>query len=398
MAISFVGASTPAANANGKSTIIPAATVAGDYMVMIGSTAPVASTTATLTAPTGWDTLLPKQSYAPGLAVFGKVATAADAGTQITAGSNNNYVNVCVVVWRGVGSVSAISTSQTNLTAPPYTAPTLTTTVVNSWVVEVWGGGSSSGSTGVIISPPATVRAATAKTVAGSAAVIGVSDQIQVTPGPTSAQTATSVGGGTTRWAAISLVLAPKSIPPNAPVITSPAAGSTVDPRLPLNGSFTYSDSQGQAQTGYTVDASSDGGGTWTRVATGTTATSFTIPANTLPDTTAIQLRVATANAGYAGYSAYGTVAFTSDSWTYTTEVTGSATTASLDTTGFTAGSTYDVEVRVANSNGYSNWSPVAPFQSVLSNVAARVAGAWSVAPRYIRAAATWVLNNPVKK
>lgn len=183
--------------------------------------------------------------------------------------------------------------------------------------------------------------------------------------------------------------------PPSAPAVSTPAAAAVIDPRLPLPVSWTHSDPDSDAQSQWEVGYSVTGSGIWT-TKTGTTGSTYTIPADNLLDETSYDIRVRTSDA-VAGWGAYTTRTITASTWTTLTEALSSAQSANLDTTGFVA-SEYEVQTRTADAEGYGPWSAPVTFDAITTNVSVFWNGAFQAASRYIYFNGSWVQSNPVKQ
>lgn len=165
----------------------------------------------------------------------------------------------------------------------------------------------------------------------------------------TTIATYTSVTGqwhASTNYAII--VVEDGDIPP-AVSVTSPATDERVDPRLPLNVSWTYSDADGDVQTSYSILANG------VQVASGTgTATSVTIPANTLTDETDYTITVVATNAKGSGQA---TVDVVSNSWTEGVEVPSSAQSGIVTPNANEPGGTYELQVATTDATIFGPWS-----------------------------------------
>lgn len=134
--------------------------------------------------------------------------------------------------------------------------------------------------------------------------------------------------------------------------ITSHAGGEQFDPRLPLTIDYSYTDADGdpqmQREYGWRVV-----GGTWNTTTASTASASFTIPKNTIPDVSDIEVRVRAYDG--KGWGDYDTVSLRADSWTCVPEEVTAVQSGSIDATTFDQA--MEVEVRTADAVGYGPWS-----------------------------------------
>lgn len=144
----------------------------------------------------------------------------------------------------------------------------------------------------------------------------------------------------------------------NQPPAVNLSAIGTFDPRLPKTISWTFSDvDAGNTQTAYELDYRVSGG-TWSSLSTGTTASSYNVPANFFTDETEYEVRVRVKDA--TTWSVYDSEIFTTDSWTYYPEVQSSSEQATISTATLDTNSDYEVQVKVKDGYHYSAWSPSA--------------------------------------
>lgn len=135
--------------------------------------------------------------------------------------------------------------------------------------------------------------------------------------------------------------------------VTAPVASEQIDPRLPFDVTWNYSDPEGavQAQREVAWKLSSDS--VYSTIASGASnSSSFSIPANTLPDDSDIDIRVKV-NDGVNWTTKV--VSVRSDSWTYGPEVTSSVASGAIDLTG--SSGLYEAEVRTADAVEFGPWS-----------------------------------------
>lgn len=142
------------------------------------------------------------------------------------------------------------------------------------------------------------------------------------------------------------------------PTITSIANGARVDPRVPLTVSWTYSDPEGDAQTGYTITANG------VQIGSGTgTGTSHTIAANTLTDETEYTLTLTVTNAIGSGSTS---VSISSNSWVTGTVVNSSASSGIWMPNAGEPGGNYQVQVATSDATGFGPWSSTVTVNDVL--------------------------------
>jgi PKD repeat protein len=133
---SFVGsaASTNQTSTQQHSVTLPASIQAGDVLVLALSTN---SATATVSDPSGWSRRDAATMTSMSSVLWTKVATAADAGSTVTA-TTNAFVRGSVVAaaYRGVGSAEADLAPET-VNRAGHITPTATAPA-GSWVLSYW--------------------------------------------------------------------------------------------------------------------------------------------------------------------------------------------------------------------------------------------------------------------
>jgi len=139
--ISFVGSDSANRNSATHPVKVPAATEAGDVMVLLYTNN---STAVTVTAPSGWTEVAADQITAGGVTgrVWVKVAGASDAGSTVTpTASGLTKANATLLVYRGVDAtapVAAVETEFETVNRVTHTTPTITG-VQNGLLVSYWG-------------------------------------------------------------------------------------------------------------------------------------------------------------------------------------------------------------------------------------------------------------------
>lgn len=176
----------------------------------------------------------------------------------------------------------------------------------------------------------------------------------------------------TSTWTGGGRVLALVGNEPPTTAFTAPAEAAKIDPRLPLLVGWSHADVDGNPQAQWELGRRL-AGGSWTTQATAANANgSYTIPANTLPDESDIELRIRTHDGTTWGDYVYRTIR--SDSWTYLAEETTDLTTGAIPTDGFDPVE-YEVGVRTADAAGFGPWS--SPYRVEGEQVLVFTGGRW---------------------
>lgn len=175
--------------------------------------------------------------------------------------------------------------------------------------------------------------------------------------------------------------------------LTAPADASQVDPRLPV--AVTWSAITPVVGTArYQLRWRELGTTAWQTIVE-TTATSYTIPADSIPDELDIELAVLAYDGGV--WSAPDAHSIAWNSWLPAPEVLSAATSGSLDTTGLEPG-IYELAVHVADDQvGYGPLSQPVTFEIIGTNVQTMVGGVFQPTPRFVRVAGVWQTANPAK-
>jgi hypothetical protein len=135
--IGFVGSSTYDANGTSGTVTIPAATQAGDALLLFESHA---STSLTASAPAGWTLVGSTSTGNLRSAVFEKTATAADASSPVTVTfSGTVKAEVMVADYTNTaGSPIETAVSSTAASTATHTTPAVSGLTAGTWVVSFW--------------------------------------------------------------------------------------------------------------------------------------------------------------------------------------------------------------------------------------------------------------------
>lgn len=143
--VSFVGANSTNGNRANHSVTVPSGVQEGDTLVLAFA---MNSSTATITAPSGWTEL--KSGSIDGMQsrLWTKTASPTDAGTSVAvATSATSKSDVTVAAYRvdgGAASVTASDLAMKSSSISELTTPTVEVVEPGSWVVSYWGAKSSS--------------------------------------------------------------------------------------------------------------------------------------------------------------------------------------------------------------------------------------------------------------
>jgi PKD repeat protein len=207
--IAFIGQASSNENAISHSVTVPAATQAGDGMLLFFSE----NTTATISNPAGWTVLDTVTVNDTTTRVWRKIATGSDSGSSVTISLNSiSKAGLSVVVYRGTSLVNPVATfarSSLSNTSATRTTPMATVSGSQSWAVSYWTHKDSA--TNALI-PPAgvTVRASGTQTSGGRISSMVADSNGVVAAGSYGGLTATAAAtsSGGTAW---TIILAPIS-------------------------------------------------------------------------------------------------------------------------------------------------------------------------------------------
>lgn len=346
MTITYVGTSA----ATTEWATLPVGTAVGDVAIV--------EVTNTISAPTT-ATRLSRDNSINRHALIYKVLTSQDVannristaagGADYWGGSSGSLCKHITGVFRGVKSPpillsspdspeTSVQGSGTTLTMP--LSGTTASSGMLVWAIDVYSA----------LNAPTAPSGWTKYGGAQGSENVGFYTAIPVGAVPSAQVTLTCVNSGISAGAWHGAVLLRDNIPPTVTL----SSLTTIDPRANNTISWTYSDSDGNPQSSYELDYRVSGG-TWASLSTGTTASSYVIPADTLTDETDYEIRVRV-NDGTV-WSDYSTDTFRADSWTYYPEVESSSDSATISTATLDPDSDYEVQVKVSDGFHYSEWS-----------------------------------------
>jgi PKD repeat protein len=207
-AAAFVAATSSAGNRSSHAVQIPTSVQAGDTLLLFLT---VNSSTVTLTAPAGWTEV--QSSTADGLqaAAWTRTATAADAGTSVSAATSAMAKSdITVAAYRPTaGSTLSVATSAqavSSAAATQLTTPQVNVTDPSSWLVSYWGAKSTGTAA---FTTPNGQQARSGSVGTGSGAISGeLTDSGQPVAIGTQGGITADAGTSTSRAAMFSLVLA----------------------------------------------------------------------------------------------------------------------------------------------------------------------------------------------
>lgn len=141
-AVSFVGAASAKSNKIRHTVTVPPTVQVGDALLLFFAGN---SSTPSIPDPPGWTPL--RQSDANGAVgrLWGKVATAGDAGS-VAAVSASSIIkaDITVAAYRGTsGDPIAASAAANDANRSTHTTPTITTSVAGAWLLSYWADKSS---------------------------------------------------------------------------------------------------------------------------------------------------------------------------------------------------------------------------------------------------------------
>jgi PKD repeat protein len=138
--ISFVAAADVSGNQPAETVTVPSAVSQGDALVLIATGANSGS----ISAPAGWTLVGTESSNGVMVtSVWSRVATAADAGSQVQVTFSTTYRRggVQLLAYSGTSATSpvlALATHADHVTTSSATTPTISVTTAGSWVVSGW--------------------------------------------------------------------------------------------------------------------------------------------------------------------------------------------------------------------------------------------------------------------
>ena len=173
------------------------------YVTTTNSTANVIST------PAGWTLVTTQNSLPLQVDVFEKTASAADAGSTVTAGvTSAGPIAIQLVDYSHVGSSAPVTAGASDTNTTSHTAPTVTVTNGGSWVVSFWSDKSSS-TTGWTLPSGVTLRDQAIGTGGGRVTGVIADSNTGLASGTYPPQTASVGTTASGKGAMISLVLSP---------------------------------------------------------------------------------------------------------------------------------------------------------------------------------------------
>jgi PKD repeat protein len=142
--ISFVAAASAAGSAASETVTVPSGVAAGDEMLLLATDV---SGTQPLTGPPGWTPVSSNAGTAISTGVWSRVATAADAGQQVTVGFGGTYKGgVQMLAYSGTSATAPIATfaSQVrHVSTSSAATPPVSVTGTGCLVVSYWAAKSS---------------------------------------------------------------------------------------------------------------------------------------------------------------------------------------------------------------------------------------------------------------
>lgn len=143
--ISFVAGTSATGNAASESVTVPSAVTSGDGMLLFATD--VSGTQPPLTGPPGWTPVGTKAGTAISTEVWSRVASASDAGQQVTVGFGGTYKgSVQLLAYAGTSAtapVLTVASAVSHTTTSSATTPLVNFTGSGCWVVSYWAAKSS---------------------------------------------------------------------------------------------------------------------------------------------------------------------------------------------------------------------------------------------------------------
>jgi hypothetical protein len=264
MALSFVAQSTASPPGGSADTVVsrPSGVVSGDLMVAL--IYQHGNISGGRTIPAGW-TAGPSDESISVYKVFTywKVATGSEPASYTWNFGTGSLPYITILAYRGAASGLNAGAATASASAPPA-APSITTTLPGCVLACIWGTNSSGSFTtpGGMTQQATTVRSLVATESRPAAGATG---------------TRTANGGSSISFAAASVGIAPANQAPNAPILTSPVGGATVDRTATINLQGTFSDPDAGDQLSQVTVEYRPVGGSTTTVVQSASGSSFTV-------------------------------------------------------------------------------------------------------------------------
>lgn len=258
------------------SVVVPSGVQAGDTVI---AAIAVASSTVTVTTPSGWTALPLVTSGGFRVATFRRVATSSEGSFYTFHASATVGLVALAVAYAGVDTSAPVDVQgSATATSTTATAPSVTTSGAERMVVTVTAGLAST-----TVSTPAGATTRTDVTGAGTGVPsIRLADFLQAAAGATGNKTSTL--GTSTNNVGIQIALKPANLAPNAPTLTAPVGGASFDRTAAKTFTWTISDPDvGDTQSAYDLQYRLVGGSSWTTVSATTSTASRTFAGYTFP-------------------------------------------------------------------------------------------------------------------
>ena len=190
--VAFVGSAATSGNTKTPAATVPAATSAGDRLVLVLSLNNLSRTVSTPTGVTGWTLLDSVTAGSMGTTVWTKVAEAGDAGKAVTVPLDGvAKLTLSVAAYSGVTAGPLTWARATSVTSQPSRSTPVVTAPDGAWVISYWADKSS---TTTAWTPSASVatRSAVCAADAGRICSALADSAGAVPPGPYGAVTAST--------------------------------------------------------------------------------------------------------------------------------------------------------------------------------------------------------------
>lgn len=269
--ISFIAAATAYDNGDNKVVITRPGSVANGHFLVVA----IASNSATATTPTGWTLQLVTNNGGYRQYIFTKFAGASEPATYTFNLSALVGATGLLAAYSGVDPAAPVdAASAASGSGSTITAPSLTTLGNDRRVIVITGAALVGSSDSGTIGTPAGTTSRAARSGAGlSDPNVRLSDFTQTLRGATPVETASSSTGDTNIGQQIAL--APLNSAPNAPTLTNPVGGASIDRTVTQRFTWTVSDPDtADPQSRYDMQWRLVGAGSWTS-ATGITPNTF---------------------------------------------------------------------------------------------------------------------------